>query len=336
MDPKNLNEVTQWSCQDIVFCLAASDDQDKLWLGSSDAGVYEFDIAAEKPQRKKLNGEGHHSYVTSMVRCGDVLVSGGYDRRLIWWDTRTGEQIRSIDAHDKWIRQLIATPDHGRLISVADDMRCRVWDVASGNPLADFSDHAVTTPHHYPSMLYAVAVSADGSKIATGDRIGHVAVWDAETFQKIAELETPVMYTWDPKQRRHSIGGIRSLAFSADGNRLAVGGIGKIGNIDHLGGPARLEVFDLQSGTRQLEIEDGKKKGLIEQIAWSPTDDWIMTVGGDHNGFITFYDAESGEMLHQDGKGGHVHAAVYDRRFENIFLAAHQRVSRWSTSETET
>jgi WD40 repeat protein len=306
-----------------------------LWLGSSDAGVSEFDLTAEKPQRKRLAGDGHSSYVTSMVRCGNVLVTGGYDRRLVWWDLEAGTQIRSVAAHEKWIRDLAVTPDGRRVISVADDMQCRVWDVASGGQVAAFSDHAATTPHHYPSMLYAVAISADGRRIATGDRVGHVAIWDGETFEKVAELETPVMYTWDPKQRRHSIGGIRSLGFSPEGRRLAVGGIGKIGNIDHLGGPARLEVFDWESGERQLELEDQKKKGLIEQINWSPDGKWIMTVGGDHNGFLTVYDSATGEILHQDGKGGHVHAAAHDRNFQHVFLAAHGRVGHWSASAQE-
>jgi WD40 repeat protein len=335
IDPKNLKQLSHWSCQDIVFALAASQDGRRLWLGSSDAGVYEFDLTAEKPERVKLTGDGHSSYVTSMVRCGNVLVSASYDRRLIWWDLETQSQIRSTSAHDKWIRHVVATQDQRRVISVADDMQCRVWDVATGQLVAEFSDHAQQTPHHYPSMLYAVAVSPDGSQIATGDRIGHVAIWDASTFKKVFEVEAPRMYTWDPKQRRHSIGGIRSLAFSPEGNRLAVGGIGKIGNIDHLGGPARLEIFDLQTGDRQLEIEDNKKKGLIEQIIWPADQDWIMTVGGDHNGFITFYDATSGEKIHQDGQGGHVHAAVPVADFASIFVAAHQRVSHWTLSASD-
>lgn len=61
-----------------------------------------------------------------MAKCGSKLITGGYDKRLIWWDTESREQIRSITAHDKWIRRVIATPDGQRVISVADDMRCRV------------------------------------------------------------------------------------------------------------------------------------------------------------------------------------------------------------------
>ncbi len=250
MNPSDLNRTAEWKSRDILFCIAASDDFNRLWFGSSDAGVYELDVSAEKPERRKFAGEGHTSYVTGMARVGQTLVTGSYDKRLIWWDTDSRQQIRSVDAHDRWIRRVIPTPDGSRVISIADDMRCRVWDATTGERIADFSDHAEMTPHHYPSMLYAVAVSADGSKIATGDRVGHVAIWDAQSFEKLSQLEAPVMYTWDPKQRRHSIGGIRSLAFSPDGNRLAVGGIGKIGNIDHLGGPSRLELFDLASGDR--------------------------------------------------------------------------------------
>ncbi|MCG8651145.1 MAG: hypothetical protein MI861_15005, partial [Pirellulales bacterium] len=241
MNPSNLRRLAEWSYEDILLCVAMSADGRRIWLGSSDANVYELDLSNDSPPRVALRGQGHSSYVTAMARCGDTLVTASYDRQLVWWDLTSGQQIRAVTAHDRWIRGLAAFPDGKRLVSVADDMRCRVWELETGDRLADFSDHALQTPHHYPSMLYAVCVSPDGQRVVTGDRVGHVAIWDAATFEKVGELETPVMYTWDPKQRRHSIGGIRSLAVSNDGSKLAVGGIGKIGNIDHLGGPARLE-----------------------------------------------------------------------------------------------
>lgn len=333
MMPHDFERVAEWPSDDIVFCLAGSDDGRRLWLGSSDAGVYELDVSPEKPERVKLTGEGHSSYVTGMARCGNGLVTGGYDRRLIWWDLDSGQQRFAVAAHDKWIRAVAATPDGRRVISVADDMRCRVWDAETGERIADVSDHAEKTPHHYPSMLYTVAVAADGSRIATGDRTGHVAIWDAERWEKIGELAAPVMYTWDPRQRRHSIGGIRSLAFSPDGSKLAVGGMGKVGNIDHLQGPSRLEIFDPESGERLHEIEDEKHKGLIEQIAWAPGGGWILAAGGDHNGFLSTYDTTTGESLQTASQNGHIHAVWHDAAFETLYVAGHRRLSRWGRSQ---
>ena len=330
MIPNQLKRTDEWQSKDIVFAVEHDPETSRVWIGSSDFGVYEFDVAKEKPERIAFEGDGHHSYVTGMVRVGNTLVTASYDGRLIWWDAESRKQIRGIDAHERWIRSIIASPDGTRIISVADDMQCQVRDAATGDMIAAFTDHEAKTPHHYPSMLYAVAASPDGQWLATGDRIGHVAVWDAVTFDKVSELEAPVMYTWDPRARRHSIGGIRSMAFSPDSRRLAVGGIGKIGNIDHLGGPARLEVFDWTTGRRELELEDNKKKGLVEQIVWSPDENWIMTVGGDHNGFLTIYNADSGELIHQDGQNGHIHEVAYDQNFTNIYAASHERLTRWT------
>ncbi len=330
MIPSKLKRTSEWNTKDIVFAIEHDRNSSRVWLGSSDFGVYEFDVAQEKPERVVLQGEGHSSYVTGIVSVGKTLVTSSFDGKLIWWDADKRKQVRTVDAHERWIRELIATPDGSRLVSVADDMQCKVWDAATGQEITSFTDHEQLTPHHYPSMLYAVTASPDGQWLATGDRVGHVAVWDAMTFEKVSEVEAPVMYTWDPRARRHSIGGIRSLAFSPDSGRLAVGGIGKIGNIDHLGGPARLEIFNWATGQRQNEIEDNKKKGLIEQIVWSPDGKWILTAGGDHNGFLTIYDSNNGELLHQDAHTGHVHGLAYDADFGNIYVAAHERVARWT------
>lgn len=332
MDPSKLKIAQEWPAQDIVFCLEASDEANKIWFGSSDAGVYELDLTTEKPERRRLQGDGHSSYVTGMARIGDVLVTGGYDKRLIWWDLQRGQQQRSVPAHQQWIRRVIATND-GRLVSVADDMRCRVWDLQTGEQLGDFSDHAAQTPHHYPSMLYAVAASSDGGRIATGDRVGHVAIWDAKSFQKLSTLDAPEMYTWDPRQRRHSIGGIRSLAFSPDGTKLAVGGMGQVGNIDHLDGASRLEVFDLASGDRSWLAEDDKNKGLVEQITWSSDGASILIAGGAHKGFVSVYDASTGKQVHTVEHPGHIHAMRLDEPHETIFTGAHQRLARWSTAD---
>lgn len=331
MNAKNLKRTAEWTSKDILLCIAQDCENSRLWVGSSDFKIYEVDLSQEKPIRIAFQGE-HQSYVTGIVRIGQMLVTSSYDRHLHWWDIVERKLIRTVRAHDGWIRRVIASADLTQVISISDDMLCKVWDADSGESIASFSDHQQLTPHHFPSMLNAVACSANGKWIATGDKVGHVALWDAARFEKIGELETPVMYTWDPKARMHSIGGIRSLAFSPDSERLAVGGTGKIGNVDHLEGPARLEVFDRASGRRELELEDKNKKGLIEQIVWSPYQQWIITAGGDNNGFITIYDSRSGELLHQEGQNGHIHGIACDETLANIFAASHERISRWSVA----
>ena len=50
--------------------------------------------------------------------------------------------------------------------------------------------------------------------VENGDKLGHVIVWDADTGEQVVAVDAPVMYTWDKVQRLHSIGGVRSLAFS--------------------------------------------------------------------------------------------------------------------------
>ena len=85
-DPKQLKRVAEWKSDDILFCIARVPETERLLIGSSDFKVYEFDAAAEKPERTPFEGEGHRSFVTGLALVGDTLVSGGYDGRLVWWN----------------------------------------------------------------------------------------------------------------------------------------------------------------------------------------------------------------------------------------------------------
>ena len=153
-----------------------------------------------------------------------------------------------------------------------------------------------------------------------------------------AALETPVMYTWDPNARRHSIGGIRSLAFSSNSNLLAVGGIGTIGNIDHLGGKARIEIFDWQSSERKHEIEDEKYKGLVEMMSFGPDDQWLVAAGGDHGGFVSVYNTSDGKLLAQEKAPMHVHDFEISEDRKQLLAVGHEHgcvvslAVRWSVS----
>ncbi len=333
VDPKKLKKTSEKGLQDILFCIARQPNSSTLFVGNSSFQVAALETDAEKPEFQPLTGETHLSYVTGLAVGGasrNALISGAYDGRLIWWDPQERKSIRVVEAHPSWIRGVVASPDGNLIASVADDMVCRLWDAITGDAVRSLEKHAVETPHHYPSMLYAAAFSPDGQFLATADRVGHVIVWEVDSGEVAAELDAPVMYTWDPRARRHSIGGIRSVAFSPDGKRIAVGGIGKIGNIDHLGGPSRIEIFHWENKERLHEIEDDKLKGLVERLHFSTSGDWLLAGGGDHGGFLSFYNPESGDLIHQEKAPMHVHDFVFDDQGEKLYTAGHNKFAEWS------
>jgi WD40 repeat protein len=324
-NPEKLKQVKVLDRLDIAFALARLPDGKKVLCGGSNGTLYEVDWAEARPAAKEWGAHGV-TYVTGVAVAGKQAVSGGYDGRLVWWDVAGRKQVRAVEAHRRAVRGVAAGPDGKTVASVADDMVCRLWDAASGKPLHELRGHQEQTPHHFPSMLYAVAFAPDGKHLATADKVGHVVVWEAATGKQAATLEAPGLYTWDPTARRHSIGGVRALAFSPDGKLLAAGGIGKVGNIDHLEGKARVEVFDWAKGTRTHEFAD-LPKGMVEQLAFGPGGGWLAACGGANDGFVLILDLGAKKVLRQEKVPAHVHALALDESGETLYLAGHHRLA---------
>jgi WD40 repeat protein len=322
--PDKLKQVKDIPHKAITFSIVRVPDSSRVYLGCSDFKVYEADVAAKKFEPKELYA--HESYVTGVALAGNTLMSGGYDGKLTWYDLDAKKVIRSHHAHQKWIRGVFASPDGKLVASVGDDMVCRLWNTTRGDLAHELRGHGERTPHGFGSMLYAAAFSPDGRHLATGDKIGKVKVWDVATGKPLAEVEAPVMYTWDPVQRLHSIGGVRALAFSPDGKTLAAGGIGKIGNIDHLEGKARVELFDWAAGKRTAAYESDQHKGIVNHLEFAPDGSWLLAAGGANAGFMIFLDAAGKKVLRQEKVGMHVHDVATADKAESLIAAGHNKI----------
>ena len=322
-----LKTIKQVSRKDIAFSMTRLEDAGRLLFGSSDANLYDVDLADDQPRVESYE-KGHTSYVMGVARLGGQVVTGAYDGHLIWWDLESRRQRHSSRCHDRWIRGVVASPDETVVASVADDMVCRLWN-RDGKLVHELRGHARKTPQHYNSMLFCCAFSPDGTYLATADKVGHVIVWEVSSGKSIVRMDAPKLYTWDPKQRRHSIGGARSLAFSPDSRRLAVGGIGQIGNIDHLGAKARVELFDWRKGELVASFPGDRFKGLVEHLAYHPRGDWLLAAGGDHKGFVTFLDPESLGPLKQEAAPMHVHELALNETADRIYAVGHNRLVLW-------
>lgn len=333
----------------VFYAVAADPGRRRLYAGSFDHGLYVLELESEK-REPAARWSGHANYVSAVASFasagGPRLISGSYDRRLVWWNPETGEVVFSVDAHEGWIRCIAPFPDGERLVSVGDDMRVKIWDAGSGRLIHSLEGHAHLTPEGHVNALYAVCVSHDRKTIASADRSGEVRVWEADSGRLAQRFRVPTLYTYDARQRKRSIGGIRAVAFSLDDACLAAGGSGQVGNVDGFGGPSRVELWDWRACKRMAAAGASGHKGILQDLAFHPSGLWLCAAGGGaDDGVIAFWDAgelararqsgESGEKdktsvpAHRVKTSGHVQQICMNEDGSELYAAGYQKLEVW-------
>ncbi|MGV1098658.1 eIF2A-related protein [Thiovibrio sp. JS02] len=113
---------------------------------------------------------------------------------------------------------------------------------------------------HQSNTINAVACSADGQKIASGDDDGGIRVWDLGTGNPLLSLG-------------EDLRSVRALAFSPDGQFLAAATVA--GRRGHA-----VQIWDLANG--QLLHDMREHTQLINDLAWSPDGKRIASVSNDN------------------------------------------------------
>lgn len=377
MQPAQARAAKSHQHDGVFYGLCGNPERTQLFAGSTDGRVHVFDNihtaldpANGQPVVARQWHEKHGNYVVSLayVRSarGENVISASYDGTLVWWDAPSGGAIRQVEAHDGWVRQVATTPDGAHVISVGDDMQVKVWDAESHQAIRVLAGHARLTPEGFATALYALAISPDGKHVAAGDRVGEVRVWELSSGRQVAAFRVPELYTFDNRQRKRSIGGVRALAFSPSGNHLAIGGIGQVGNVDGLEAPAHVEVWDWQRPARVLAAKATGHKSILNALAYDRAGRYLIGAGGGgDNGLLAFWDVGSAlAQASEREKGteetapqnsprekdaanepgveavmtkykfdGHAHAAVWDEDRLRLYLAGFGKLEVWDLSE---
>ncbi|OLB65627.1 MAG: hypothetical protein AUH94_00515 [Ktedonobacter sp. 13_2_20CM_2_54_8] len=82
-----------------------------------------------------LSGHPGIVYTVAWGPTGAVLVSGGSDGMLRWWDRHSGECVQTRQAHQGTVQSLKVGPDGRLLASCGDDGALNVWELASSKQL---------------------------------------------------------------------------------------------------------------------------------------------------------------------------------------------------------
>ena len=176
---------------------------------------------------------------------GQILASGGADRRIRLWHSSTGKMISTLSEHQGSIMALRFMPNGQILVSAGADLSIRFWDVVNKQLLKTIAAHEQsindlaisqngqliisgssdgtvqirqlgTSTHRtlsgHQTGVQAVAISPDGKTIASGSADGVVNLWDADTDQLVNSFQA------------HQAA-VKSIVFQINGKFLITAGL---------------------------------------------------------------------------------------------------------------
>jgi WD40 repeat protein len=236
---------------------------------------------------------GHDSWVRAMTfhPSGSALISGGYDGRVIWWDATSDEPKpqRTIDAHQGWVRAVAVSPDGTLLATAGNDNLVRIWNAVDGTHVTDCLGHA--------NHVYNVAFHPQGKTLVSGDLKGLVIEWDIASGEELRRLDAAALWKYDVGFGA-DIGGVRGIAFGAEGNLLACGGITDVSNAFAGIGNPLVVVFDFQTGEKKQSLVSTKKlRCPVSGLRFHRDGTIIASGGGLDGGHLLFWKPDSANEI---------------------------------------
>ncbi|MHB1423723.1 MAG: sigma-70 family RNA polymerase sigma factor [Gemmataceae bacterium] len=196
-----------------------------------------------------------------------LLAAANSDGILAVWDAATGKEKRILKGHDRYVWNLVFTPDSRKLLCSCGDGFVRVWDMENGHQLHQLQGQSLP------------AVSADNRLLATGD------------------AKTPTIFVYDLTTGRESKrfalgteGNVYRLAFSTDNQFLAAAGSPR-----RNGGVSVVKIWDMLNGQLVRTLNDAKTS--LFTVAFSP-DGRSVATGDTQFGALLLWELASGRPRH--------------------------------------
>jgi WD40 repeat protein len=130
-------------------------------------------------QVQQLKSAAEQMFALAFSPDGKLLCTGSGKGILRVWDVATGTEIGRLPGHNSLIERIVFAPDGKLVVSVSHDGTARVWNLAAGKQVRLVDDLEAG---------YAVALSADGRTVATGEGRG-VRLWEVATGKLRATIE---------------------------------------------------------------------------------------------------------------------------------------------------
>jgi WD40 repeat protein len=261
-----------------------------VFAGAQDFGIQRWELAANAT---KTTLAGHRSWIRALAfhPTERKLLSGDYHGKVLFWsyDAATPEPERTVDAHQGWCRAVAIAPDGRSFATCGNDNLVKLWSYPDARLIRTFEGH--------DSHVYNVAFHPSGRHLVSGDLHGNLKQWDVERGNQVRTFDASILFRYDPTFRADH-GGIRSMAFQADGAVFAVTGITNVSNaFAGIGNPAVL-LFDWQTGQRRQVLRPAAAfQGTGWGVVFHP-DNFVIAAAGGSGGSLFFWRPDREQSVH--------------------------------------
>jgi WD40 repeat protein len=209
---------------------------------------------------------------------GLLLVSGsGFDDNVIEiWDIPSGKNRATISGHDRFVHDVVFSPDGKRIASASRDKTVKLWDVGTARCLMTFDGHT--------DEVYSVAFSGDGTTLASGSWDHTVRIWDVATGQVKHVL------TWQTQYGKLPAGLERASDFVDHVNFVAFSPAGTI--VAAACGDAAVRLWRTGDGANVATLSG--HTWCVDSVAYAPDGNRLASGS---SGVIKIWDPSTGQAV---------------------------------------
>jgi WD40 repeat protein len=260
-------------------------------LGAGKAGVAVWPVSKSRRPLATFDQKG--PFAAAFSPDGKLVATGDLDGKVRLWrpDTRTLVDELLPPGRPSPVRAVSFSAGGSRL-AAANGLRATVWTLSKGGARILRSSGR---------EVWAVALSPDGMRVATGDTGGRIQVWNMRTGDR-ADLNG------------HS-DAIESLAFSSDGKLLVSASDDETARI-----------WDAETGRPIAELRG--HDGIVHSAAFAPDGKLVVTGGKDGTirTWSTSSDPVQVELPRPNEQG--LRDVAFDQSGERIVTASKDRTAR--------
>jgi WD40 repeat protein len=202
-------------------------------------------VAAEG--RPALSPDGRQLASGVCVQAASAAGAGCLQHQVRIWDTETGAELRTLQAHTGTVSAVAYSPDGRWLASAGTDTMIHLWDAATGALARSLAGH--TLP------VASLAFAPDSRTLASGSFDNVVRLWDTASGAPLGALAG-------------SSAAVPSLAYSPDGALLAAGSAAP---------DSQIRLWRMPGGSLQAALPG--HLGQVQTLAFHPSGRWLASGG---------------------------------------------------------